>query len=226
MPNPLENNIIISHSLSFFFLLSLSLSPLYLSPHFIKKLVFFFIFAPFSLSLSHSLSHSFFLPPCHVFRPPFPVVSAVIDNRITLLYMMTMLVPSSNATVESQPPPPPTTTASTAIHTPSLFATTDEMPSGPPPSRSFSVMAPTELQRSVQRQYDTTTTTEDLPWWQHYYQMYHYHPPQGRKPTLFGPYLLLHTLGEGEFGKVKLGIHIDSSQEVSKPFIYAKGGKR
>lgn len=132
--------------------------------------------------------------------------------------MMTMLVPSSNATaVESQPPPPPTTTASTAIHTPSLFATTDEMPSaGPPPSRSFSVMAPTELQRSVQRQYDTTTTTEDLPWWQHYYQMYHYHPPQGRKPTLFGPYLLLHTLGEGEFGKVKLGIHIDSSQEVRK----------
>ncbi|CDH56459.1 pkinase-domain-containing protein [Lichtheimia corymbifera JMRC:FSU:9682] len=133
--------------------------------------------------------------------------------------MMTMLVPSSNATVESQPPPPPTTTASTAIHTPSLFATTDEMPSGPPPSRSFSVMAPTELQRSVQRQYDTTTTTEDLPWWQHYYQMYHYHPPQGRKPTLFGPYLLLHTLGEGEFGKVKLGIHIDSSQEVAIKLI-------
>ncbi|KAI7887427.1 Pkinase-domain-containing protein [Lichtheimia hyalospora FSU 10163] len=134
---------------------------------------------------------------------------------------MTMLVSSSNATtaVESQPAPP--TTASTAIHTPSLFATTDELPSGPPPSRSFSVMAPTELQRSVQRHYDTTTTaaTEDLPWWQHYYQMYHYHPPQGRKPTLFGPYLLLHTLGEGEFGKVKLGIHVDSSQEVAIKLI-------
>lgn len=135
---------------------------------------------------------------------------------------MTMLVSSSNATVSSQSPPPPTTTASTAIHTPSLFATTDEMPSGPPPSRSFSVMAPTELQRSVQRQYDSTTTAEDLPWWQHYYQMYHYHPPQGRKPTLFGPYLLLHTLGEGEFGKVKLGIHVDSSQEAS---LYKSKGK-
>ncbi|KAI8145956.1 kinase-like domain-containing protein, partial [Fennellomyces sp. T-0311] len=49
--------------------------------------------------------------------------------------------------------------------------------------------------------------------------MYHYHPPAGRKPTVFGPYLLLHTLGEGEFGKVKLGIHIESGQEVAIKLI-------
>lgn len=55
VPNPLENNIIISLS---FLLFSLSLSPLYLSPHFIKKLVFFFIFALFSLFLSLTLSCS------------------------------------------------------------------------------------------------------------------------------------------------------------------------
>ena len=31
-----------------------------------------------------------------------------------------------------------------------------------------------------------------------------------------GPYLLLQTLGEGEFGKVKLGIHTETGQEVNK----------
>lgn len=29
----------------------------------------------------------------------------------------------------------------------------------------------------------------------------------GRPRVYFGPYLLLQTLGEGEFGKVKLGVH-------------------
>jgi serine/threonine protein kinase len=32
---------------------------------------------------------------------------------------------------------------------------------------------------------------------------------------MFGPYLMLQTLGEGEFGKVKLGIHIETEQEVN-----------
>ena len=35
-----------------------------------------------------------------------------------------------------------------------------------------------------------------------------------RKNNMFGPYLLLQTLGEGEFGKVKLGMHVDSHEEV------------
>ena len=42
--------------------------------------------------------------------------------------------------------------------------------------------------------------------------------PQGRRSHArqikLGPYLLLQTLGEGEFGKVKLGIHTETGQEV------------
>ncbi|CAG8486289.1 194_t:CDS:10 [Diversispora eburnea] len=43
-------------------------------------------------------------------------------------------------------------------------------------------------------------------------QHHHHHPqiPQSsvRRGNMFGPYLLLQTLGEGEFGKVKLGMHV------------------
>lgn len=43
--------------------------------------------------------------------------------------------------------------------------------------------------------------------------------PQGRRSHArqikLGPYLLLQTLGEGEFGKVKLGIHTETGQEVN-----------
>ncbi len=35
----------------------------------------------------------------------------------------------------------------------------------------------------------------------------------------FGPYLLLHTLGEGEFGKVKLGLHTNWGEEVAVKLI-------
>lgn len=35
----------------------------------------------------------------------------------------------------------------------------------------------------------------------------------------FGPYILLQTLGEGEFGKVKLGIHKDYGEEVAVKLI-------
>jgi protein-serine/threonine kinase len=35
----------------------------------------------------------------------------------------------------------------------------------------------------------------------------------------FGPYVLLQTLGEGEFGKVKLGIHKDYGEEVAVKLI-------
>jgi len=35
----------------------------------------------------------------------------------------------------------------------------------------------------------------------------------------FGPYLLLHTLGEGEFGKVKLGLHNTWGEEVAVKLI-------
>lgn len=33
--------------------------------------------------------------------------------------------------------------------------------------------------------------------------------PMPRQKVYFGPYILLQTLGEGEFGKVKLGVHSD-----------------
>lgn len=35
----------------------------------------------------------------------------------------------------------------------------------------------------------------------------------------FGPYLLLQTLGEGEFGKVKLGLHASWGEEVAVKLI-------
>ncbi len=35
----------------------------------------------------------------------------------------------------------------------------------------------------------------------------------------FGPYLLLRTLGEGEFGKVKLGLHVKWGEEVAVKLI-------
>lgn len=40
-----------------------------------------------------------------------------------------------------------------------------------------------------------------------------------RQIPKFGPYLLLQTLGEGEFGKVKLGLHQDYGEEVAVKLI-------
>ncbi len=39
------------------------------------------------------------------------------------------------------------------------------------------------------------------------YQPQHLQSANGKRPVYFGNYLLLQTLGEGEFGKVKLGVH-------------------
>lgn len=40
-----------------------------------------------------------------------------------------------------------------------------------------------------------------------------------RQIPKFGPYLLLQTLGEGEFGKVKLGLHMEYGEEVAVKLI-------
>lgn len=41
-----------------------------------------------------------------------------------------------------------------------------------------------------------------------------------RRPMVgFGPYVLLQTLGEGEFGKVKLGVHTEHGVEVAIKLI-------
>ncbi|KAJ2136699.1 hypothetical protein J3F82_006277 [Coemansia sp. RSA 637] len=39
------------------------------------------------------------------------------------------------------------------------------------------------------------------------------------KNAFFGPYLLLQTIGEGEFAKVKLAVHKDTSEEVAIKLI-------
>lgn len=87
--------------------------------------------------------------------------------------------------------------------------------------RSHSVNGlPSDLQQQQHEQKQRLGSHEEeqshQPWWQYYYQLYHYHPAPSRKPTVFGPYLLLQTLGEGEFGKVKLAVHIKTGQEVRR----------
>ncbi|OAD04000.1 hypothetical protein MUCCIDRAFT_143745, partial [Mucor lusitanicus CBS 277.49] len=47
--------------------------------------------------------------------------------------------------------------------------------------------------------------------------------PVQKKQNKLGPYNLLQTLGEGEFGKVKLGIHIETGQEVAIKLIKKEG---
>jgi serine/threonine protein kinase len=68
---------------------------------------------------------------------------------------------------------------------------------------------PSELeQHRYQKQKDT-----GLTWYQEIYNKYGYEP-KVKHPTFFGPYLLLQTLGEGEFAKVKTAVHIHTNQEV------------
>ncbi|KAG2205234.1 hypothetical protein INT47_009499, partial [Mucor saturninus] len=47
--------------------------------------------------------------------------------------------------------------------------------------------------------------------------------PVQKKQNKLGPYNLLQTLGEGEFGKVKLGIHSETGQEVAIKLIKKEG---
>ncbi|OCF34581.1 CAMK/CAMKL/KIN4 protein kinase [Kwoniella heveanensis BCC8398] len=50
--------------------------------------------------------------------------------------------------------------------------------------------------------------------------VYSYKQAHPRRPMIgFGPYVLLQTLGEGEFGKVKLGVHTDYGVEVAIKLI-------
>ncbi|KAF9986499.1 hypothetical protein BGZ75_001760 [Mortierella antarctica] len=44
-------------------------------------------------------------------------------------------------------------------------------------------------------------------------------PPPTRRGHMFGPYYLLQTLGEGEFAKVKLGMHTETGEEVAIKLI-------
>ncbi|KAI8352087.1 kinase-like domain-containing protein, partial [Blakeslea trispora] len=48
--------------------------------------------------------------------------------------------------------------------------------------------------------------------------------PTHHKSNSFGPYELLQTLGEGEFGKVKLGAHVETGREVAVKLIKKERG--
>jgi protein-serine/threonine kinase len=50
--------------------------------------------------------------------------------------------------------------------------------------------------------------------------VYSYKQAHPKRPMVgFGPYVLLQTLGEGEFGKVKLGVHTEYGVEVAIKLI-------
>lgn len=90
--------------------------------------------------------------------------------------------------------------------------------------RAYSVMAvPSELEAHRYKQpnqyhhyhqHQQQQQPNNLIWYQEIYKKYGYEPKH-KNPSYFGPYLLLHTLGEGEFAKVKSAVHVQTNQEVS-----------
>ncbi|TFY61706.1 hypothetical protein EVG20_g6961, partial [Dentipellis fragilis] len=106
-------------------------------------------------------------------------------------------------------------------------------PSRPNGNRPVSVSAhPTPLSTSPQQQSSrkrashtvtSSTQPDDQPTYRDVYshpaaQAYAASHPRRTIPK-FGPYLLLQTLGEGEFGKVKLGLHTSWGEEVAVKLI-------
>ncbi|KAG1144768.1 hypothetical protein G6F37_002754 [Rhizopus arrhizus] len=74
---------------------------------------------------------------------------------------------------------------------------------------------------NYQRAYPMITNNEfeqDDGWHQEIYKKYGYES-RHKTPTYFGPYLLLQTLGEGEFAKVKAGVHVETEQDVAIKLI-------
>lgn len=90
-----------------------------------------------------------------------------------------------------------------------------------PHQRAHSVMAvPSELEQHRFNKYHSNSThyqhqsaASNVIWHQEIYKQYGYEPKH-KNPSYFGPYLLLQTLGEGEFAKVKAGVHVHTNQEV------------
>ncbi|KAL9546748.1 hypothetical protein PS6_007496 [Mucor atramentarius] len=87
-----------------------------------------------------------------------------------------------------------------------------------PHQRAYSVMAvPSELEQHRHNKYkhcNASSNSSNLIWYQEVYKKYGYEPKL-KNPSYFGPYLLLQTLGEGEFAKVKAGVHVQTNQEVA-----------
>lgn len=108
-----------------------------------------------------------------------------------------------------------------------MMTTNNQISNVGPHQRAYSVMAvPNELEHHYQHHHRYTTTgnrkqqekqqEETLIWYQEIYKKYGYEPNKNKNPSpsYFGPYLLLQTLGEGEFAKVKAGVHVQTNQEV------------
>lgn len=74
-------------------------------------------------------------------------------------------------------------------------------------------MTPVEVTPQPRAITPWTDPLEPQEWYQQVYKKYGYEPKH-RTPSYFGPYLLLQTLGEGEFAKVKSGVHVQTNQEV------------
>jgi hypothetical protein len=92
-----------------------------------------------------------------------------------------------------------------------------------PHQRAYSVMAvPSELEYHHYNRYNNKKQQQQeeppLIWYQEIYKKYGYEPNKHKNPmpSYFGPYLLLQTLGEGEFAKVKAGVHVQTNQEVRR----------
>jgi protein-serine/threonine kinase len=95
----------------------------------------------------------------------------------------------------------------------------------PPPQRkraSHSVTSPSTTTHPEDQQQQQQQQSQQPP-----YRDIYSHPaaiqyasthPRRAIPK-FGPYLLLQTLGEGEFGKVKLGLHTSWAEEVAVKLI-------
>lgn len=95
------------------------------------------------------------------------------------------------------------------------------------PNASASSNPSTQRTRNRQSHNPAATLNASPPRPEHLTDYYVLHPSvwaykeaHPRRPMVaFGPYVLLQTLGEGEFGKVKLGVHSERGVEVAIKLI-------
>ena len=110
---------------------------------------------------------------------------------------------------------------SVAAHPISPASTTASGPSRRQQRASHSVVSPTttsqQLGNSHGQTHDEDALTTDV--YSHPAAVAYTAAHPRRTIPKFGPYLLLQTLGEGEFGKVKLGLHNRWGEEVAVKLI-------
>ena len=129
--------------------------------------------------------------------------------------------PSTISSPSSVPNPSVSRPMSVATHTMAPASSTTSGPSRRQQRASHSVVSPTATSQQSANSHGQTHD-DDVPTTDVYahpaavaYTAAH---PRRTIPK-FGPYLLLQTLGEGEFGKVKLGLHNRWGEEVAVKLI-------